>query len=125
MLNFILFLTLHLLTYGRTSAELPLEGSLGGDVNVLQQSASGPQSSMNPTLLKISQRLATSNCTLSPDILKEIASYQTAVDKIINYVMEGDHKGVTYDSLTKFVDTFGSRLVSDFQENREIKNTNI
>lgn len=46
---------------------------------------------------------------LSKDLKKEISSYKDVTNEIIKYVREGEFKGVTYDELAKFVDTFGPR----------------
>ncbi|CAG2105142.1 unnamed protein product [Medioppia subpectinata] len=42
---------------------------------------------------------------------ERIANISTDVQKIIDYVVNGADRGVTYNELAKFVDTFGSRLV--------------
>ena len=49
---------------------------------------------------------------LDAAIIQEIRGYQPTVDAIIDYVTSGEHKGVTYNILQNFVDTFGPRLVS-------------
>ena len=51
------------------------------------------------------------DCNLDADLLAEIAGYQEAVDSIINYIVSGEHKGVTFNTLMNFVDTFGPRMV--------------
>ncbi|KAI8439986.1 hypothetical protein MSG28_001432 [Choristoneura fumiferana] len=43
-------------------------------------------------------------------IADEIASYDTVVKDIVDYVTKGPFKGKTYNELAKFVDTFGARL---------------
>ncbi|XP_045763949.1 carboxypeptidase Q-like [Maniola jurtina] len=43
------------------------------------------------------------------DLADEIASYDTVVKDIIDYVVSGPFKGKTYDELAKFVDRFGAR----------------
>ncbi|XP_060800704.1 carboxypeptidase Q-like [Amyelois transitella] len=50
-------------------------------------------------------------CTnvLPEDLKEEIAEYQDIVNEILQYVIEGDFKGKTYDELAKFVDMFGPR----------------
>ncbi|XP_072941792.1 carboxypeptidase Q-like [Epargyreus clarus] len=47
-------------------------------------------------------------CNIS-DLADEIASYESVVKDIIDYVVSGPFKGYTYDELAKFVDTFGAR----------------
>ncbi|XP_059060164.1 carboxypeptidase Q-like [Achroia grisella] len=46
---------------------------------------------------------------LSDELIKEIGSYENVRDEILNYVIEGEFKGKTYDELAKFVDKFGAR----------------
>ncbi|CAG9562976.1 unnamed protein product [Danaus chrysippus] len=48
------------------------------------------------------------SCDIGP-LAEEIASYESVVKEIINYVTNGPFKGKTYDELSKFVDTFGAR----------------
>ncbi|OWR42016.1 putative Transferrin receptor [Danaus plexippus plexippus] len=48
------------------------------------------------------------SCDIGP-LAEEIASYESVVKNIINYVVNGPFKGKTYDELSKFVDTFGAR----------------
>lgn len=42
-------------------------------------------------------------------MIAEILSYEKVKDEILNYVLQGDFKGQTYDQLAKFVDKFGAR----------------
>lgn len=49
-------------------------------------------------------------CRLSRELIQEIRSYEGVKDRIIQYVLDGDFRGRTYDELTKFVDKFGARL---------------
>lgn len=51
-----------------------------------------------------------SQCSLSPELLSEIQSYQQVVDRIIEVSTKGDFKGRTYDDLAYFVDEFGPRV---------------
>ncbi|XP_013190143.2 carboxypeptidase Q isoform X1 [Amyelois transitella] len=46
---------------------------------------------------------------LTEELIKEIAAYDDVVNEILQYVIEGDFKGQTYDELAKFVDKFGPR----------------
>ncbi|CAH0717361.1 unnamed protein product, partial [Brenthis ino] len=48
------------------------------------------------------------SCNLGA-LAEEIASYDTVVSDIIDYVVSGPFKGKTYDELANFVDTFGAR----------------
>lgn len=43
-------------------------------------------------------------------LASEIASYDTVVSDIIDYVVSGPFKGRTYNELAKFVDTYGARI---------------
>ncbi|XP_063909168.1 carboxypeptidase Q-like [Zophobas morio] len=49
-------------------------------------------------------------CNLSAELKAEIASYSSTVEKIINAAVDGSFKGVTYQELSLFVDTFGNRI---------------
>lgn len=42
--------------------------------------------------------------------MKEIAGYQSTVDKIIDEILNGKFKGKTWDSLAELTDTFGPRM---------------
>ncbi|XP_047989669.1 carboxypeptidase Q-like isoform X2 [Leguminivora glycinivorella] len=46
---------------------------------------------------------------LGEELIHEIASYGEVRDEILNYVINGEFKGKTFDELAKFVDTFGAR----------------
>lgn len=46
---------------------------------------------------------------LGDELIAEILSYEKVKDEILNYVLQGDFKGQTYDQLAKFVDKFGAR----------------
>ncbi|KAF9415323.1 hypothetical protein HW555_006986 [Spodoptera exigua] len=46
---------------------------------------------------------------LGSDLIEEIWSYKNVKDDILEYVLEGEFKGKTYDELAKFVDKFGAR----------------
>lgn len=48
-------------------------------------------------------------CDLPPSLVKEINSYGPIVNKIVNSVTNGVHKGKTYSELSDFVDKFGAR----------------
>lgn len=37
------------------------------------------------------------NCDLSEELVREIESYQAVADRIIEYVIEGEFKGKTYN----------------------------
>uniref|UniRef100_A0A2P2I110 Carboxypeptidase Q n=1 Tax=Hirondellea gigas TaxID=1518452 RepID=A0A2P2I110_9CRUS len=47
---------------------------------------------------------------LSEEIKEEVRSHQHTVDRIINYLLYGQHKGLTYTTLGKFLDAFGPRM---------------
>ncbi|CAG5075773.1 Similar to cpq: Carboxypeptidase Q (Xenopus laevis) [Cotesia congregata] len=47
---------------------------------------------------------------LSPDLIKEIDSYQPIVDRIVNEATNGSFKGRTWRDLSDFVDDYGSRF---------------
>lgn len=51
----------------------------------------------------------TDACNLTEALLKEIRSYQPVADKIIQVVLQGQHRGKTYQELAEFVDMFGAR----------------
>ncbi|GBP03122.1 Carboxypeptidase Q [Eumeta japonica] len=51
----------------------------------------------------------TDGCQLSEQIKNEIASYKDVKDQILDYVIDGEFKGKTYEELAKFVDKFGAR----------------
>jgi len=48
-------------------------------------------------------------CNLTPEQIAEIRSYEGRVNQIIEYVVNGPHKGKTYDTLATMVDQFGPR----------------
>ncbi len=48
--------------------------------------------------------------TVSPDVAKEIQSYQDVADKIIDFSLNGAGQNQSYDRLAVFTDTFGSRI---------------
>jgi len=50
------------------------------------------------------------SCTLSQDLVNEIASYQNTTNLIIKTVLQGAFRNRTYEDLSYFVDKFGSRL---------------
>lgn len=52
---------------------------------------------------------ADDSCDLPQALVEEIRAYGPIVDKIVNSVTEGVHKGKTYDELAEFVDKFGAR----------------
>lgn len=54
-------------------------------------------------------------CALSPDLVEEIRGYQETVDSIIEYIVNGDYKGRTYNILAELVDTFGPRMTGSGQ----------
>lgn len=49
------------------------------------------------------------SCNLEPSLVEEIHSYGPIVNKIIDSVTKGEHKGNTYRELVDFVDKFGAR----------------
>lgn len=49
-------------------------------------------------------------CNLPQNLITEIRSYQSTVDKIIQETTVGNSKGFTYNELENFVDEFGSRI---------------
>jgi len=50
------------------------------------------------------------SCKLSPELVKEIASYQNVTRLIMKTVLNGAFKNRTYDDLSFFIDKFGSRI---------------
>lgn len=49
------------------------------------------------------------DCHLPTSLVEEIRAYGPIVNKIVNSVTTGTHKGKTYDELADFVDRFGAR----------------
>lgn len=49
------------------------------------------------------------SCNLPDKLVEEIRSYGPVVNRIIETVTKGDHKGKTYNELAEFVDKFGAR----------------
>lgn len=49
-------------------------------------------------------------CQLPDNLIKEIASYQVIVNKIVKEITEGQFKGKTFDALAELTDTFGPRM---------------
>jgi carboxypeptidase Q len=49
-------------------------------------------------------------CQLNPDLVREIASYQPIVNRIVNATLNGVFKGRTWRTLARFVDKFGPRI---------------
>jgi carboxypeptidase Q len=47
--------------------------------------------------------------------LQDVAAHAPAVDKIINYIVEGQYSGVVYNRLAEFVDTLGPRFCGSEQ----------
>lgn len=72
-------------------------------------------SSFNGTEIVMESVNITECADLEPEILKEIVGYEDTVRKILHYVVNGTHKGETYEKLEKFVDTFGPRMVSIYK----------
>ncbi len=52
------------------------------------------------------------NCEdlLDPELVDKIASYQETADKIIDFIVNGDFKGKSYNELVEFVDRYPTRL---------------
>ncbi|XP_057665024.1 carboxypeptidase Q-like [Diorhabda carinulata] len=50
------------------------------------------------------------DCNLATDLIKEIQSYRPTVNRIIDSVTKGKHKGKVYNELVDFVDKFGARV---------------
>lgn len=69
-------------------------------------------------------------CVLDPYLAKEIAGYKPIVNRIVDEVTRGKHKGKTYQELANFIDIFGNRLAGtdglenaiDFMINKSVKN---
>lgn len=49
-------------------------------------------------------------CNLPDDLVKEIAGYQSTVNKIVDEITNGQFKGKTWQSLAELTDTFGPRM---------------
>lgn len=49
------------------------------------------------------------SCNLPANLVQEIRSYGPVVNKIVEAVTKGVHKGKTYNELAAFVDKFGAR----------------
>lgn len=47
---------------------------------------------------------------VSPSILTEIQRYRPIVERIGEAILNGSYKGIAYNNLTDFVDTYGARL---------------
>lgn len=63
-----------------------------------------------PTLTLAAPSQNIRKCSLPDDVVADIQSYQSTVNKIIEILTTGDLKGKVYDGLVTFVDKFGSRL---------------
>ena len=50
------------------------------------------------------------NCNVPASIQREIANYNTTVNAIFKYVLNGPYKHQTWENLARFVDKFGSRI---------------
>ncbi|KAJ8932974.1 hypothetical protein NQ314_014305 [Rhamnusium bicolor] len=61
-------------------------------------------------LLTVTFTKSEDECNLSQELIDEIRSYQTVVDKIIDATTNGQFKGATFKELATFVDKFGARL---------------
>ncbi|XP_063909153.1 carboxypeptidase Q-like [Zophobas morio] len=78
----------------------------------------------------ITKKRTLSECNLPTKLKTEIASYASTVEKIINAAVNGSFKGVTYQELSLFVDTFGNRIAGsqnlenaiDYMINKSIVN---
>lgn len=49
-------------------------------------------------------------CKLPDELVKEIASYEETVNKIVNEITAGKFKGKTYDALAELTESFGPRM---------------
>lgn len=49
-------------------------------------------------------------CNLSNELVSEIQNYQPIANKIIDVVLNGEYKNMTYKHLAEFVDKFGNRM---------------
>ncbi len=59
----------------------------------------------------VSSTVSNNKCAnVSPSILAEIQRYRPTVEKIGTAILNGSYKGVAYNNLTDFVDTYGARL---------------
>ncbi|XP_069172144.1 LOW QUALITY PROTEIN: carboxypeptidase Q [Procambarus clarkii] len=54
-------------------------------------------------------------CNLPPALVAEIQGYKEDVNKIIDYVVNGDYKGRAYATLAELVDTYGPRMTGSGQ----------
>ena len=50
-------------------------------------------------------------CDLDENLVKEIKGYQRIIDKILDYTINGEFKGKTFEDVAVFTDTFGPRMV--------------
>jgi carboxypeptidase Q len=50
------------------------------------------------------------SCNISINLKNEIQSYAPIANKIIKFITNGKFKGKTWQKLSEFVDTFGSRI---------------
>lgn len=51
-------------------------------------------------------------CNLPTSLIQEIDSYGPLVQSILNATLAGSFKGITWNELADFVDTFGPRLAA-------------
>uniref|UniRef100_A0A146M5V7 Carboxypeptidase Q n=1 Tax=Lygus hesperus TaxID=30085 RepID=A0A146M5V7_LYGHE len=70
---------------------------------------SSPDSARGVSLPNVSEN--TESCSLPDDLIKEIQSYKTTVNRIINSVVNGSFSGEVWNELANFTDKFGSRIV--------------
>lgn len=62
-------------------------------------------------IVAVCTRYVKSQCTLDPDLVREIENYQPAVRNIIDKAVNGDFKGKLFNDTARFVDTIGTRVV--------------
>ena len=61
--------------------------------------------------IEVAQRFTSDDqCQLNPDLVREIATYQPIVNRIVNATLNGVFKGRTWRTLARFVDKFGPRI---------------
>ncbi|XP_058825600.1 carboxypeptidase Q-like [Topomyia yanbarensis] len=65
-------------------------------------------------------RSGINSCNLPDGLLQEIKGYQPIVNKIISRIVDGEFAGITWDSLSLLVDTFGARLAGSEQLEKTI-----
>lgn len=88
------------------------QGNIASGDQITNTDSIGPETEKNNAEpLAITEKPSKRNeCQLPEQKLSEIRNMQSSIDKIIDHVLNGTGKGMTWKKLANFVDTFGPRF---------------